>query len=446
MAFRGEHRVQYAHDLDGIPNAFDPSPLTGEDLKIYYRNTMPVRTARASGAMGRSPISRIEKSCKRPTQTYNTVLLLGHRGCGKSTELNCMAERLRSAGYPVRQVDCATDLDLNDLQCDELLYLMGDALIQILQKNKNIQVEDQYLAVIRDFWQDVQREFVNLSGSNISLEAETGVEASGPVALIGKFFAGIRLRSDLKVSTEHREIVREKIRTRKGTWLRAIDQIASAIALANEGRQPIILFEDLDKVNPDDALRTFRMNAANLSGVSFPVIYTFPIAASYDPQFGALTGYFRQEIFPMIKLKTEKGEVYPDGYRAIEEIVGARVDLSLFRDGVLDRLIERTGGSLRDLFFCIDDAAMQAEDRGDTRVNLEDAESALMVLESNLTRRIDRGYYEFLRNIMDGNHENIEDKKKLLEMLQAGTVLEYNGRRWHDVHPLVARFLTENGG
>ena len=43
------------------------------------------------------------------------------------------------------------------------------------------------------------------------------------------------------------------------------------------------------------------------------------------------------------------------------------------------------------------------------------------------------------------NKELIEDTEKLLKMLQASVVLEYNGKRWHNVHPLVARFLDEQG-
>ena len=52
---------------------------------------------------------------------------------------------------------------------------------------------------------------------------------------------------------------------------------------------------------------------------------------------------------------------------------------------------------------------------------------------------------EFLKNIYNGDKELIEDKEKLLKMLQASVVLEYNGKRWHNVHPLVAKFLKERG-
>ena len=33
----------------------------------------------------------------------------------------------------------------------------------------------------------------------------------------------------------------------------------------------------------------------------------------------------------------------------------------------------------------------------------------------------------------------------LLKMLQASVVLEYNGKRWHNVHPLVAQCLEDQG-
>ena len=48
-------------------------------------------------------------------------------------------------------------------------------------------------------------------------------------------------------------------------------------------------------------------------------------------------------------------------------------------------------------------------------------------------------------NIYNGNKELIEDKDILLKMLQASVVLEYNGKRWHNVHPLVVKFFKEQG-
>ena len=76
---------------------------------------------------------------------------------------------------------------------------------------------------------------------------------------------------------------------------------------------------------------------------------------------------------------------------------------------------------------------------------MEDAGRALEELKTSLTRRIEKKNYDFLENIYRGNKEQIEDKEMLLEMLQASVVLEYNGKRWHNVHPLVVEFLKGQG-
>lgn len=184
---------------------------------------------------------------------------------------------------------------------------------------------------------------------------------------------------------------------------------------------------------------------AVLSGMSFPVIYTFPIALSYETKFPALEGYFVKKTLPMIRIETIEGEKYSKGIAVIREIVEKRARLQLFEPEALERLIVYTGGSLRDLFFAINTSAKRAVRRKSDRVSMEDAGRALEERKTSLTRRIEQSDYEFLVHIYQGNKELIEDKETLLRMLQASVVLEYNGKRWHNVHPLVAQFLKEQG-
>ncbi len=175
----------------------------------------------------------------------------------------------------------------------------------------------------------------------------------------------------------------------------------------------------------------------------FPVIYTFPIGLSYDAKFAAMEGYFTTKTLPMIKIETIEGQPYADGIDIIRQIVAKRADLQLFEENVLDCLIQYSGGSLRDLFHMINSAAKRAERRNSGSIAPEDAERALEEMKTSLTRRIEQGDYEFLVRIYEGNKELIENKEFLLKMLQASVVLEYNGKRWHNLHPLVARFFRE---
>ena len=93
----------------------------------------------------------------------------------------------------------------------------------------------------------------------------------------------------------------------------------------------------------------------------------------------------------------------------------------------------------------INASAKRANRRESETISIEDAERALEEVKTSLTRRIEEKDYTFLLNIYNGNKELIEDKEMLLKMLQASVVLEYNGKRWHNVHPLVIKFFEEQG-
>lgn len=230
----------------------------------------------------------------------NSFLLLGHRGCGKSTELNRMSAELEDRGYKVKTAICSLDLDL----------------------------------------------------LNMAYE-----------------------------------------------WIMLLGVISEEIGRKMNGKLPVVIFEDLDKLNPDSAWNIFYNYAAVLSSMPFPVIYTFPIALSYDTKFSAMESYFTIQTLPMIKIETIEGQPYKDGINVIWEVVEKRADKDLFESGVLEKLIKYTGGSLRDLFHAINTSAKRAERRKSAAISMEDADRAL----------------------------------------------EYNGKRWHNVHPLVVRFLKDQG-
>jgi hypothetical protein len=121
----------------------------------------------------------------------------------------------------------------------------------------------------------------------------------------------------------------------------------------------------------------------------------------------------------MIKIKEHPGDVeYKAGKEAITEVVKKRADINLFAEGVLNMIIDKTGGSLRDLFNVIVNAGMRADNRKSKIIELKDAEQALIRLKSQLARRIDGNNYEFLINILKSkNKRQIEDREHFLKMM-----------------------------
>ncbi len=386
-----------------------------------------------------SPMEDILDLCQEEG-AHSAFLLLGHKGCGKSTELNRLSAELVSKGYRVKTIICSTDLDMFNIVYTDLFILMGEALLSIAEECK-CKIKQDILDDIIDFWDEAME--ISLSKEEENASVETGIVAETPRIFTGILKGFAKIKADLKFNEEVRREYRKKISARSSEWMELLRQVSDEIIGTTKGKAPVIIFEDLDKLNPDDAWKVFYHYAAVLSRMSFPVIYTFPIGLSYDTKYVAMEGYFISKTLPMIKIETIEGQLFGEGIDIIRQIVEKRADMTLFEEHVLEKLIQYTGGSLRDLFHAINSSAKRAERRGSRRMSMEDAERALEELRASLTRRIEKKDYEFLINIYTGNKELIEDKQMLLKMLQASVVLEYNGKRWRNLHPLVSRFFIE---
>ena len=239
----------------------------------------------------------------------------------------------------------------------------------------------------------------------------------------------------------------KRLTGRFSDWLVVIRRLSDGIT-AKVGKQPVLIFEGLDKMEKPAAEQVFFDHPQSLSGFSFPVVYTFPIALYYDPGFAAMNAFFTVVTFPMLKLRNIDDTPYPAGYDTIRDIVQRRIAPGLIDDDALHLMIDKTGGSLRDLFRAVYAAADRAENRGRDHVDLSDAKRALVRMKSDITRMIEGAEHGFLADIMNGGENErtkIEDREKLLLMLQARTLMEYNGKRWFNVHPLVADYLKELG-
>lgn len=431
--------MKYASTIENIPNAFSLRPLEGEQLRMFYcEDTIFAR----NGDQYMSPIEEIVDRCLTPSEQPDAFLLLGQRGSGKSTELNYASERLRAQGYQVATIQCAVDLNLMDADCPDLLILMGDALIQIA-KNLQCHIKAGEIERIQRFWTATEEEIeerVTEIGASVKAEASIGTpEIFKPV--LDLFF---RMKQNLKFNATSHKTCRNKIVNHTGIWVDMINQLAASIQTESNGKPPILIFEDLDKMDPQKAWEMFFPYSTTLASFPFPIIYTFPISVSYFPKYGMLEDCFNAKLFPMIRLQVENGVIYQPGYDAIMKIVLKRADKHLFQDNALDLLIRKTGGSLRHLFKTINESSQRAMRRRNSVIDMEDAMAALLQIKSNLTRRIEKRHYTFLSDICAGGHTDIQDRDMMLELIQAGVVLEYVGG-WHYVHPLVADYLKEKG-
>ena len=195
-------RIKYATNVQDMVNAFSPRELTDEELtEFYYDNTMPVRT----GSPVRSPIKDIYYACQDASQT-NKFLLLGHRGCGKSTELNVLARRFREEGFPVYTVQCAQDLDMLRPLYSDLMILMGDALVRIV-KDMGFELEEEDKALLNKlarFWDQAKEEREETEDHELSAEAGAKAETPKLFEMIFGLFASVK--SSVKLGEISRKV------------------------------------------------------------------------------------------------------------------------------------------------------------------------------------------------------------------------------------------------
>ena len=430
--------MKYANTLNDFALAFDPNALYGENLsKFYYPGTMPIRM----NDENESPMNDIFNACLRNNH-QNAHLLLGHKGCGKSTELNVLKKRLEDSGCKVSVIQCLIEADLMGVAYWDLLILLGKHLCEIA-KEAGCVLPDTLMDNINDFWKEKESTEIIEDAGELKIKGEASAGTPKIVKLLQFFVA---LSGELKYGYNQRDTIREKVKKSAAQWIGYMTEVSDYITQHLHGKQPIVIFEDLDKLSPEKAWEIF---SNPLSQMPFPIIFTFPISLSYDPKFAGLEASFSNnvQILPMIKIRKQNGSADKDGVGIIKNIIEKRADLSLFDEDALIFLIEKTGGILRDLFGCITKAASRAEDRQAAKIEMEDARSATIRLRSLLTRRIETKNYPLLKNIYNGGKykNQIEDRAMLLEMMQGLIVLEYNGDRWHDLHPLIEDYLKEQG-
>jgi energy-coupling factor transporter ATP-binding protein EcfA2 len=423
-----------ATTLDMILRSFDASALDFENSsKFYCEDTMIARTGYTD-----SPIDEICDDFISGTST-SAYLLIGHRGCGKSTELNRLKCALEQIGLPVAVIDCQTKTDLPNIEYWDVLILLMQGLLSIAEQY-DCEINEELLREIGNFWDET--EIVEEITDSANLDANVGLEAPSPLKKLLGLIA--KVQTKLTIGSTIRETVRRKVERKVSTWNNYITIIADTIANKLSQKRPVIVFEDLDKANEKNILDIFSGYSTSLSQFPLNIVYTFPIALVFDARFQTFSRRFQTETLPIISINTKENGSNERGREVMREIIALRSDEGLIDKDARDWLIRKTGGSLRDLFRLTVNAARFARAQNLTSINLDMAKRATTELQTELRRLVTMEHYEFLKMIHK-NPTQIPDSELLLKMMMGGIVLEYNGIGWYGLHPLIKDFLIDIG-
>jgi DNA polymerase III delta prime subunit len=399
-------------------------PLMKEELRDFYvrREDSPVSSLIHSLPMENTPVK---------------LLLAGHRGGGKTTELRRLEQRFAHE-YTVIWVDADTGLERYNLGYAEVIVLIGlEILKQVVQPGWKL--SEKLKQALMDSLKKV-----------IYDEAMAGDATIQMPKLLQD--AGFALKVGKKVSTAKQLNILPDLSE-------IISRVNAIIQAAEQQRQQklLVIVDGLDRHELRLALEMFSSNL--LIALECHTIYSIPIALRYSPAFRQPMENFQRcldLVNPPVFTCDANGCPTPTPNRLGRHILASVIEKRLstlgeryktvFQPEAMDQLCENSGGIMRDLIRLAQTACQIALGKQASEITLAIAKAAIKEERKIYTIR-DYHYTELdivhRTGQLTSNVTSLPGQGEIVicdELLQYKLVLGYEdaeGGRWFDINPIL---------
>lgn len=413
-----------AKNLDDLWVNCDPKvPLPAKDERY-------VDLSEARGV--ESLVDLIARSIRRSTQgSYHQILLTGHRGSGKSTELLRLKQKLEKNGVFTIYLDAEEQLDINDINYLDVLLCIAKEIYHQLDE-KNISLNEGLLNDLILWFAD--RVIEDKESTDYQAAISAKAEAKVPAFFVTLF---ARLTGDIKAGSSRRETTRLVLEKEKSVFIQKLNDLIgdAKTSVTKAGHKDLVLIVDgLEKMpyrlladSQSTHAHLFVHNSEQLKAPNCHIIYTVPISLIYSDN--QLDHFGMTEVIPMVKLNDK-------GISDLKEVIAKRADISLlFQDpNAVEELIKISGGVMRDLIHLL----RECSNTDEAKIRDEDINRAKKKLTFTYERLVKNNEIEALHFV--DKEKRVTGEKEYARLLNQRLVLEYyNGKRWADIHPAVRR-------
>ncbi len=436
--------------LDNVRKNCSPRPLrTEEELREFFTETGRARDEQTDFRDNLHDILQADDA--------TTILVHGHRGCGKSTEINKLV-----AGFdPLWLVIRVPSTDLLPVAGNEAADVILAASICLIQAagDSGLSLADSYLAAVHSYFEETTK--TQTEERIASNEVGAGFDAAG--GLFGQLL-GIKakLASSLKFGSRSEESTIRHIHRRKGELAIAFRALCFAMEDAwqkknagNPQARVILIVEELDKLGLADAHQIFVREPQLLGDIIIRAIFTIPVFTFHSPDAASIRANFGHDLaLPMIKTREQDGSPCEKGKDVLRELIRKRACPAVLPDDAMETLIERCGGVLRDIFKAIQSALTFRTVKASGIIGNDEINLALdrMVTEMGLqiSYPLEEGKSPLAlqqklagisRKQESGLAELAQPDRDLQILLRSGARIEHNGIGWLGVHPLARDYL-----
>ena len=432
------YKMCKATELRELINVFDANPLSSSDkLEDFYVD--------ASEARGEDSAGKLIYLLQNSNRQDKKFLFMGHTGCGKSTELFKVAEKLKDK-YVVIHYSIDEYVDFLATSYIDVIFSILQNISVAAAKN-NVRINDDVLRGIYNYWKDEQV---------VTFTDDEKVKLDGEHSIGGSFFDifTAKIKTFLEMSSSLKQETKRKI---EPSFPLLMDKINAFIADFSKKIAPkklLVIIDDLDKLALSQAKDIFIDHCRNMTSLNMNIVYTFPIYLFYFPEFRYIESNFDNTILlSMIKVRTRNGEQYEPGIQTLEKIIFRRAETKLFEEGVVRYVIEKSGGCIRTAFTILHEATIIAElnymrtnsiPEANRVITIDDAKLGYRPWKSSLERAIRKEHIEMLQEVHKNKKPVIDrDNVLVMDLLRSLAVIEYNGERWCDLNPAIEDYLQE---
>lgn len=423
----------------------------GKPLKVGDNRRADLTALRHSASIG--PLRR-RLAMQLNDDEYHHLLLCGHRGSGKSTELRTLQQGANAEGFlavhtEVNEQYGDTDLDYSDL------FLLAAVVAEQAMADIGQPLPKELIRRVIQWFSDITQEDKEERKSEIGTEVGGQLGGTLPLSL-GSLFA--KLTASFKGSTTHARTTRETLRRYPDTLIDFTNELLKAanqtLAAAGKPHGLLLIFDNLDRYKPEDVDNILVRSSQQMRQMACHALYTFPISLAYKPITGRIGAeYGLQVVLPMLGLRarsatwgtTVDGTVFDEkGVALLRQALGKRVVIErLFADpNDADLLIKMSGGAIRDLIHLVASAATFTED--ERQITHEAVLSAIKELRGTYMRFLTTTPQDYRCLAAISKRASVATQpndfsEQLNRLLFNGCLLEYmeNGDIWHDVHPVL---------
>jgi energy-coupling factor transporter ATP-binding protein EcfA2 len=364
------------------------------------------------------------------TADYVQILVSGHRGCGKTTELTKLNRYLN---HPDRyfSVFLSVEQETNNdsFQPDDFFVWFILKLVEAID-NSGIDAGKAALnELAKQLLSDKEIEKELKTSFDTDLTGEAGVETPGFFTWLKfKLAAKAVLSSTNNTSTKIREEVRRNTQVVVRQINNVLVEVRDAIQRKGLGKDLLFIVDGSEKLNSAVYEYLFVKNPSLLQNLAVNLLVAVPISSFYEIKNAPQANFPHAFIVPMIKLQSEQA------LHCFREVIRKRVDENtFFEPGVLNLCAEASGGCMRQLLIVVN--AVISKARGN-RATREQAEAAINEQGRRMYELLDSDHL----NVLKSNERQLGDPK-VRELLFQLVLLKYNGHL--KINPLLKPFLSD---